>query len=125
MNTLLYRPPTPGRPDIVSDPEKVFGEPTIAGTNITVKLLLDRLAEGDTPERLHEDYWRMPAGSIQAAQEYAAEIEAGRLPAAWAPIIGEATPSSWHIYAGMTDEEIDELTAEITWRPTRTVERNR
>jgi uncharacterized protein (DUF433 family) len=113
METILYSSDTAGLPDIVSDPDVVFGEPCIAGTNITVKLLTDRLAAGYSEQRLYDDYPRMPAGSIAVAREYTAEVEAGRLPAVWAPIMGEPRPWQHHVYAGWTEEEIDEFTEAI------------
>jgi uncharacterized protein (DUF433 family) len=113
MDTILYSPEPANHPDIVSDPDVVFGEPRIEGTNITVHLLLQRLAKGDTVEQLHEVYPRMPANSIPAALAYAKEVTEGRLPEVWAPIIGEPIPAEWHVYAGLTEEEIDDVTEVI------------
>jgi len=113
MDTILYSPGIAVWPDIASDPDVVFGEPCIAGTNITVNLLLHRLAAGDTAEVLHDAYPRMPSGSIPAAQAYAKEVAEGRLPEAWAPIMGDPIPWQHHVYAGWTREEIDEFFEEI------------
>ena len=39
-------------PLIVSDPKVMMGNPVIAGTRITVELLLEKLAAGEPAERL-------------------------------------------------------------------------
>ena len=39
-------------PLIVSDPKVMMGKPVIAGTRITVELLLEKLAAGEPAERL-------------------------------------------------------------------------
>jgi uncharacterized protein (DUF433 family) len=61
-------------PEIVSTPDVMLGKPRIAGTRITVELLLGKLAAGETPEELYLDYPHIPAGSIAAVLNYAAAV---------------------------------------------------
>lgn len=61
-------------PKITSDPRVMLGKPVVAGTRITVELLLDKLAAGESPEQIHRAYPHLPAGSIEAALAYAAAV---------------------------------------------------
>ena len=74
METILYSLQENGLPDIVSNPEIMFGMPRIAGSRITVNLLLDKLAAGETPEGLALAYPHIPPGSVTSAVKYAAAI---------------------------------------------------
>lgn len=58
-------------PAIVSDPKVMLGKPVIEGTRITVELVLERLAAGETHEQIQTAYPHLPEGSIAAALEYA------------------------------------------------------
>ncbi|GEM_PF-139533 len=58
---------------IVSDPAVMLGKPVIAGTRITVELILEKLAEGETVEALLEAHPRLTYEAIQAALAFAAE----------------------------------------------------
>ena len=58
---------------IVSDPAVMMGKPVIAGTRITVELILEELAAGATPEQLLDAYPRLTREAIQAALGFAAE----------------------------------------------------
>ena len=58
---------------IQSDPKIMMGKPVIAGTRITVELLLEKLAAGETAEQIKEAYPHLPAGAIPAALAFAAE----------------------------------------------------
>ncbi|MDI6783351.1 MAG: DUF433 domain-containing protein [bacterium] len=58
---------------IQSDPAIMMGKPLIAGTRITVELLLEKLAAGETVEQLLEAYPRLTKEAIQAALSFAAE----------------------------------------------------
>ncbi len=49
---------------IVSDPEVMMGKPVIAGTRITVELILEKLAAGETPEQILESHPRLTPESI-------------------------------------------------------------
>jgi len=57
---------------IVSDPDVMMGKPVIAGTRITVELILEKLAAGETAEQLLESYPQLSKKSINSALEFAA-----------------------------------------------------
>jgi uncharacterized protein (DUF433 family) len=57
---------------IVSDPAIMMGKPVIAGTRITVELILEKLGAGETIEQLLEAYPRLTRQAIRAALEFAA-----------------------------------------------------
>ena len=59
-------------PMIVSNPEIMMGKPTVAGTRITVELILEKLAGGYTVEDLLDGYPRLNREAISAALEFAA-----------------------------------------------------
>ena len=58
---------------IVSDPAVMMGKPVIAGTRITVELILEKLAAGETVEQMLEAHPRLTREAIQAALAFAAE----------------------------------------------------
>jgi uncharacterized protein (DUF433 family) len=58
---------------IVSDPAVMMGKPVIAGTRITVELILEKLAAGETVEQILEAHPRLTREAIQAALTFAAE----------------------------------------------------
>lgn len=58
---------------IRSDPSVMMGKPVIAGTRITVELILEKLAAGETIEQLLEAHPRLTREAIQAALAFAAE----------------------------------------------------
>jgi uncharacterized protein (DUF433 family) len=58
---------------IVSDPALMMGKPVIAGTRITVELILEKLAAGETVEQILEAHPRLTRQAIQAALAFAAE----------------------------------------------------
>jgi len=58
---------------IVSDPAVMMGKPVIKGTRITVELVLEKLAAGETVEQLLEAHPRLTREGIQAALSFAAE----------------------------------------------------
>lgn len=58
---------------IVSDPAVMMGKPIIAGTRITVELILEKLAAGETVDQLLEAHTRLTKEAIQAALAFAAE----------------------------------------------------
>ncbi len=57
---------------IVSDPRVMMGKPAIAGTRITVELILEKLASGETAEQILEAHPRLTREAIQAALAFAA-----------------------------------------------------
>ena len=58
---------------ILSDPHIHMGKPVIAGTRITVELILEKLAAGETIEQLLAAHPRLTREDIQAALAYAAQ----------------------------------------------------
>ena len=58
---------------IVSDPAVMMGKPVIAGTRITVELILEKLAAGETIEQILNAHPRLTRDAILAALEFAAE----------------------------------------------------
>ncbi|SBT04534.1 conserved hypothetical protein [Candidatus Accumulibacter aalborgensis] len=58
---------------IVSNPSVMMGKPVIAGTRITVELVLDKLAAGETVEQILDAHPRLTAEGIRAALALAAE----------------------------------------------------
>ncbi len=58
---------------ITSDPDVMMGKPVIAGTRITVELILEKLAANETVEQLLDAHPRLTQQGIQAALAYAAQ----------------------------------------------------
>jgi uncharacterized protein (DUF433 family) len=58
---------------IVSDPNVMMGKPLVAGTRITVELILEKLGAGETIEQILEAHPRLTREAIQAALAFAAE----------------------------------------------------
>lgn len=58
---------------IQSDPAIMMGKPVIAGTRITVELILDKLAAGETVDEIINAHPRLTKGAVQAALSYASE----------------------------------------------------
>ena len=58
---------------IISDPKIMMGKPVIKGTRITVELILEKLAAGETIEQILEAYPHLTREGIQAALSFAAE----------------------------------------------------
>jgi uncharacterized protein (DUF433 family) len=58
---------------IVSDPAVMMGKPVIAGTRITVELILEKLAAGETAEQILDAHPRLTREAIRAALAFAAE----------------------------------------------------
>ena len=58
---------------IVSDPRIMMGKPVIAGTRITVELVLEKLAAGETIDDILAAHPRVTREGIYAAMAFAAE----------------------------------------------------
>jgi uncharacterized protein (DUF433 family) len=58
---------------IISDPQVMLGKPVIAGTRITVELILEKLAAGESIEQILEAHPKLTRQKIQAALRFAAE----------------------------------------------------
>jgi uncharacterized protein (DUF433 family) len=57
---------------IQSDQAIMMGKPVITGTRITVELILEKLAAGETIEQILEAHPRLTREAIQAALAFAA-----------------------------------------------------
>ena len=64
----------PATAHITADPGILGGKPIIAGTRISVQLVLEKLRDGWTIDELLDDYPRLTREQIVAALRYAAEI---------------------------------------------------
>jgi len=58
---------------ITVDPEVMVGKPVIKGTRITVQLIVQLLANGETEAEILEDYPDLMKEDIKAALLYASE----------------------------------------------------
>ena len=56
---------------IVSDPNVMMGKPVVAGTRITVELILEKLSAGETMEQVVEAHPRLTREAVQAALSFA------------------------------------------------------
>ena len=61
-------------PLIVSDPAIMMGKPIVAGTRITVDLILEKMASGETIEQLLEAHPRLTREGIFAALDFAKDV---------------------------------------------------
>lgn len=59
---------------IQSHPSIMMGKPVVAGTRITVELILEKLAAGETVEQLLEAHPRLTKEGIQAALSFATQV---------------------------------------------------
>ncbi len=57
---------------IVSDPDVMMGKPVIAGTRISIELILEKLAAGEKVEQIIEAHPRLTPEAIQASLSFAA-----------------------------------------------------
>jgi len=58
---------------IRSDPSVMMGKPVIVGTRITVELILEKLASGETEEQILAAHPRLTEEAIHAALAFATE----------------------------------------------------
>jgi len=58
---------------IISDPAIMMGKPIISGTRITVELILEKLAAGETAEQILDAHPRLTRDAIQEALAFAAK----------------------------------------------------
>lgn len=58
---------------IVSNPDVMMGKPVVAGTRITVELILEKLAAGESAEQILAAHPRLTADHIRAALAFAAK----------------------------------------------------
>ena len=57
---------------VISDPAIMVGKPVIAGTRITVELILEKLAAGETVEQILDAHPRLTEDAIKKALSFAA-----------------------------------------------------
>ena len=58
---------------IVSDPRIAMGKPVVVGTRITVELILEKLAAGETIEQIVKAHPRLTKEAVLAAIDFAAQ----------------------------------------------------
>ncbi len=58
---------------VISNPEIMMGKPVIRGTRITVELILEKLAAGETQEQILTAHPRLTHEGIQAALAFATQ----------------------------------------------------
>ena len=58
---------------IISDPAVMIGKPVVAGTRITVELILEKLAAGETVGQILDAHPRLTEQSVRAALAFAAD----------------------------------------------------
>jgi uncharacterized protein (DUF433 family) len=58
---------------IRSDPAVMMGKPVVAGTRITVELILEKLAAGESVEQVLEAHPRLTKDAVLAAIDFAAQ----------------------------------------------------
>jgi uncharacterized protein (DUF433 family) len=59
---------------ITSDPKIMMGKPTVTGTRVTVELILEKLAAGETVDQILSEHPRLTAEGVRAAIAFAAEV---------------------------------------------------
>jgi uncharacterized protein (DUF433 family) len=74
-NTGIYR--KMGHDLITTDPAVMVGKPCIAGTRITVELIVSRFADGYSMVDILADYPHLTEQGVRAALEYAADLAGG------------------------------------------------
>lgn len=61
------------RPDVVvSDPAVMMGKPVVSGTRITVELILEKLAAGESVEQVVDEHPRLDREAVLAALAFPA-----------------------------------------------------
>lgn len=58
---------------IVSDPKIMMGKPVVKGTRVTVELILEKIAAGESFDQVIEAHPRLTHEAIRAAIAFAAE----------------------------------------------------
>jgi len=58
---------------VVSNPAVMMGKPVIAGTRITVELILEKLAAGETVGQILDAHPRLNEDAVRAALAFAAD----------------------------------------------------
>lgn len=66
-----------GEPLIISNPKIMMGKPVIAGTRVTVELILEKLGSGESIEQVLESHPRITRDAVLAALQFAAQALRG------------------------------------------------
>ena len=61
------------KPMITSDPAVMLGKPVVAGTRITVELILRKLGAGESTDQLLDSHPRLTREAVLAALKFAAD----------------------------------------------------
>jgi uncharacterized protein (DUF433 family) len=61
-------------PLIVSDPAVMMGKPVVAGTRVTVELILEKAAAGESIEQILAAHPRLTRPAVLAAFAFAAQV---------------------------------------------------
>lgn len=56
---------------VICNTNIMMGKPVIEGTRITVELILEKMAAGESAERIYDDYPHLPKDAIQVALAFA------------------------------------------------------
>ncbi len=59
---------------IQSDPSIMMGKPVIVGTRITVELILEKLAAGESVEQILDAHPRLTKEAVLAALDFASKV---------------------------------------------------
>jgi uncharacterized protein (DUF433 family) len=59
---------------ISADPKIMMGKPTVAGTRITVELILEKLAAGESVDQILSSHPRLTEEGVRAALAFAAKV---------------------------------------------------
>jgi len=59
---------------IVSNPDVMLGKPVVEGTRITVEMILERLAEGESVDQMLDSFPTLSREGVRAAIRYAVDV---------------------------------------------------
>jgi uncharacterized protein (DUF433 family) len=59
---------------VISDPAVMMGKAVVSGTRITVELILEKLAGGETIDQILDSHPRLTREGILAALDYASRV---------------------------------------------------
>ena len=59
---------------IVSNPDVMLGKPVVEGTRITVEMILERLAEGESVDQMFDSSPTLSREGVRAAVRYAVDV---------------------------------------------------
>ena len=65
---------TPNTPGIVSRPDVMFGKPVIEGTRITVELIMERIAAGQSVDDILTSYPHLTREQVLSALAHVAQL---------------------------------------------------